>query len=86
MEKLQVRMLPCVLMFVGGVAVDRIVGFEDLGAKDDFPTSKVGGVTGSRRHGLSVSEAIYSIRLKWWWTLLKDVCMAFWSLEERIFW
>lgn len=40
-EKLQVRMLPCVLMFVGGVAVDRIVGFESLGAADDFPTSQV---------------------------------------------
>ncbi|GAB4821581.1 hypothetical protein N2152v2_008627 [Parachlorella kessleri] len=42
-EKLQVRMLPCVVMFVGGVAVDRIVGFEDLGGKDDFPTSRVEG-------------------------------------------
>ena len=40
-EKLQVRVLPCVVMFVGGVAVDRIVGFEPLGATDDFPTSQV---------------------------------------------
>ena len=35
------RVLPCVVMFVGGVAVDRIVGFEPLGATDDFPTSQV---------------------------------------------
>jgi hypothetical protein len=40
-EKLQVRMLPCVVMFVGGVAVDRIVGFDTLGAADDFPTTQV---------------------------------------------
>ncbi|KAL4439424.1 hypothetical protein ABPG77_008753 [Micractinium sp. CCAP 211/92] len=38
-EKLQVRMLPCVVMFVGGVAVDRVVGFDQLGATDNFPTS-----------------------------------------------
>lgn len=41
-EKLQVRVLPCVVMFMGGVAVDRIVGFEPLGATDDFPTAQVG--------------------------------------------
>lgn len=40
-EKLQVRMLPCVVMFVSGIAVDRIVGFDTLGASDDFPTSQV---------------------------------------------
>jgi thioredoxin-like negative regulator of GroEL len=36
-EKLNVRVLPCVVAFVGGVAVERVVGFEGLGAaKDDF--------------------------------------------------
>jgi hypothetical protein len=40
-EKLQVRTLPCVVAFVGGVAVDRVVGFAELGGKDDFPTGKV---------------------------------------------
>lgn len=40
-EKLQIRMLPCVVMLVNGVAVDRIVGFDQLGATDDFPTSSV---------------------------------------------
>jgi thioredoxin-like negative regulator of GroEL len=36
--KLQVRMLPTILCFVDGVAKDRIVGFEELGARDDFRT------------------------------------------------
>lgn len=29
-------MLPCIIMFKSGVAVDRVVGFEELGGKDDF--------------------------------------------------
>lgn len=36
--KLQVQMLPCVILFVNGVAVDRVVGFDELGKKDDFRT------------------------------------------------
>jgi len=40
-EKLNVRTLPCVLCFVDGVAVDRVVGFAELGGKDDFPTAKL---------------------------------------------
>ena len=34
--KLAVRMLPTVVCFVDGVAKDRVVGFEELGGKDDF--------------------------------------------------
>lgn len=37
--KLNVKVLPCVLCFVHGVAVDRVVGFEPLGSRNDFPTS-----------------------------------------------
>lgn len=37
--KLSVQMLPCVLFFVNGVAVDRVVGFDELGSKDDFDTA-----------------------------------------------
>jgi hypothetical protein len=40
-EKLQVKVLPCVVVFLHGVAVDRIVGFDSLGAADDFPTLQV---------------------------------------------
>lgn len=35
-EKLKVRILPCIFSFIDGVVVDKIVGFEDLGSKDDF--------------------------------------------------
>lgn len=34
-------MLPCVVLFLGGIAVDRIVGFEELGGKDDFKTANL---------------------------------------------
>lgn len=37
-QKLQVQVLPTIICFADGVAVDRIVGFEDMGNKDDFPT------------------------------------------------
>jgi thioredoxin-like negative regulator of GroEL len=34
--KLGIKVLPAVLMFADGVAVDRTVGFADFGARDDF--------------------------------------------------
>lgn len=33
------RTLPCVVLFISGVAVARVEGFASLGGKDDFPTS-----------------------------------------------
>lgn len=37
--RLKVQVLPCVLAFVNGVSVDRIVGFEGLGyTQDTFTT------------------------------------------------
>lgn len=36
--KLVVKTLPCVILFRQGIAVDRLVGFQDLGGKDDFTT------------------------------------------------
>ncbi|KAF9928354.1 hypothetical protein FBU30_002435 [Linnemannia zychae] len=38
-EKLQVKVLPCVISFTDGVAVDRLVGFDELGNSDNFSTS-----------------------------------------------
>ncbi|KAF9358693.1 hypothetical protein BGX26_001129 [Mortierella sp. AD094] len=38
-EKLQVKVLPCVIAFTDGIAVDRLVGFEELGNTDNFSTS-----------------------------------------------
>eukprot|EP01083_Nonionella_stella_P094666 265675_1 len=37
-QKLAIRQLPAILMFTDGIAVDRIVGFEELGGVDDFKT------------------------------------------------
>ena len=37
-QKLQIQVLPCIIMFENGVAIDRIEGFEELGGQDDFPT------------------------------------------------
>ena len=36
--KLQVQMLPTIISFIDGIAVDRIIGFEELGGHDEFPT------------------------------------------------
>mmetsp|Transcript_22339 Transcript_22339/g.65865 ORF Transcript_22339/g.65865 Transcript_22339/m.65865 type:complete len:269 (+) Transcript_22339:69-875(+) len=37
-NKLGIRMLPTILIFHDGVNKDRIVGFDELGGEDDFPT------------------------------------------------
>jgi thioredoxin-like negative regulator of GroEL len=38
--KLKVQVLPCVIAFINGVTVDRIVGFEGLGYTQDTFTTK----------------------------------------------
>jgi hypothetical protein len=38
--KLKVQVLPCVIVFVDAVSVDRIVGFEGLGYTEDTFTTK----------------------------------------------
>jgi hypothetical protein len=38
-HKLGIQVLPCVVMFLEGKAYDRIVGFEEFGARDDFNTA-----------------------------------------------
>lgn len=37
-SKLVIRMLPTIVFFIDGIAVDRMVGFEDVGGVDDFKT------------------------------------------------
>ena len=37
-QKLSIQTLPTIIMFMDGIAVDRIIGFEELGNKDEFPT------------------------------------------------
>jgi len=36
---LSIKVLPCVICFIDGVAKDRLVGFEDLGNQDAFDTA-----------------------------------------------
>lgn len=36
--KLGIKTLPCVIFFRNGIAIDRLVGFQELGGKDDFST------------------------------------------------
>lgn len=38
-QKLQIKVLPTIVCFRDGIAVDRVVGFDELGQSDDFPTS-----------------------------------------------
>lgn len=35
------RVLPCVIVFMNGVAVDRLVGFDTFGNRDDFKTGEL---------------------------------------------
>jgi hypothetical protein len=37
--KLKVQVLPCVIAFVDGIGVDRIIGFEGFGQGDSFTTN-----------------------------------------------
>ncbi|KAI9744691.1 MAG: hypothetical protein M4579_007685 [Chaenotheca gracillima] len=37
--RLKIKVLPCVLAFVDGVSVDRIIGFEGLGNGDAFSST-----------------------------------------------
>ena len=38
-DRMKIQVLPCVVGFVDGVSVDRIVGFEELGNGDNFATT-----------------------------------------------
>ncbi|KAL2913757.1 hypothetical protein HK105_206773 [Polyrhizophydium stewartii] len=38
-EKLKIRVLPCLMAFVDGVSVDKLLGFEGVANKDDFTTA-----------------------------------------------
>jgi len=37
-QKLSIQTLPTLVLFEDGIAIDRIIGFEELGEEDDFPT------------------------------------------------
>ena len=46
MERLNVRVLPCLTLFIDGKSVNRLKGFEKLSNTDDFTTPALdrGGV------------------------------------------
>ncbi|GAB4855756.1 Thioredoxin domain-containing protein plp3b [Ancistrocladus abbreviatus] len=54
--KLAVKTLPCVILFRKGVAVDRLIGFQDLGGKDDFTTRTLENVL--RKKGVITEKKI----------------------------
>jgi len=37
-HKLDIQVLPCLVLFLEGKAYDRVVGFEEFGQRDDFNT------------------------------------------------
>ena len=39
--QLKIQVLPCIISFINGIGVDRVVGFEDLGNTDSFSTAKL---------------------------------------------
>ena len=39
--KLNIRVLPTVILFVDGKAITRFIGFQDFGMRDDFPTINI---------------------------------------------
>lgn len=56
-NKLQVRVLPAVILFDDGVVVDRVVGFGELGNRDDFSTREYEAVIAATGlDGFEVSE------------------------------
>jgi hypothetical protein len=38
---LKIQVLPCLIAFIDGIGVDRIVGFDDLGNTDNFSTARL---------------------------------------------
>ena len=37
-NKLDIKILPTICLFIDGIKVDEIIGFEELGGEDEFPT------------------------------------------------
>ncbi|KAF8639759.1 hypothetical protein AX17_001021 [Amanita inopinata Kibby_2008] len=65
-ERLGIKVLPCVMCFVDGVSKDRLVGFEDLGNTDSFSTVALetwllscGAINKS---ATSASQIVYNVR------------------------
>ncbi|KAF9247322.1 thioredoxin-like protein [Melanogaster broomeanus] len=64
-ERLAIKVLPCVMSFVDGVSKDRLVGFEELGNSDIFDTAVLElrlSQTGVLRKGENPFNLTYSAK------------------------
>ncbi|GBE79667.1 GTPase inhibitor [Sparassis latifolia] len=65
-EKLGVKVLPCVICFVDGVSKDRVIGFEDLGNGDQFETATLEWRLGTsgvlQKEDRSSSDIVYGAK------------------------
>ncbi|KAG8780728.1 hypothetical protein FRC16_003051 [Serendipita sp. 398] len=65
-EKLAIKVLPCLIVFVDGVTKDRIVGFEEVGNSDDFETAalelrlKSSGVISSTPNSMPTLRSMFT--------------------------
>uniref|UniRef100_A0A0E0L087 Thioredoxin domain-containing protein n=1 Tax=Oryza punctata TaxID=4537 RepID=A0A0E0L087_ORYPU len=59
--KLGIKTLPCVILFKKGIATDRLIGFQDLGSKDDFSTRALENIL--KMKGISITSP-YTITSK----------------------
>ncbi|KIY49340.1 thioredoxin-like protein, partial [Fistulina hepatica ATCC 64428] len=63
-EKLSIKVLPCVICFMGGVAKDRLIGFEELGNNDVFDTATLEmrlSMSGVLQKPLQAGDAVFKI-------------------------
>ncbi|KAK7470516.1 hypothetical protein VKT23_001941 [Stygiomarasmius scandens] len=64
-EKLSIKVLPCVICFVNGVTKDRLIGFEELGNSDAFTTATLElrlGICGViQKQPSNVTDPIYKV-------------------------
>lgn len=58
-ERMEIKVLPCLVMFISGVGVDRLLGFEGVSEKDGFST-----YTLEKRLALS-SKTLFDIQKSW---------------------
>ncbi|CAH1762633.1 17181_t:CDS:2 [Entrophospora sp. SA101] len=59
-EKLNIQILPCVISFIDGISVDRIIGFEDLGNTDSFTTAALEFRLSQCGNNLSIKTYIFT--------------------------
>lgn len=64
-EKLAIKILPCLICFKDGVQLDRLVGFEDLGNSDNFTTEQLERRLQSTGTFFSTSACSRRVLIRW---------------------